>query len=80
MATIKLQLDERTVERARHVAIAHDSTLEALVGEIVEMVAGTQATDDPLLGMFAQEPELINQVTESAMLARQVASLRLPNG
>lgn len=36
------------------------------------------AARDPLLGLFADEPELMDEVVESAMRDREVRPLRLP--
>ena len=36
--------------------------------------------DDPILGMFSDEPELMDQIIEDAMHSREVNPLRLPNG
>jgi hypothetical protein len=80
VTTIELQLDEQTLERARNVATRRRSTVEALIVEIIELLAGAEGTDDPILGMFAQEPELIDQVLGSAMAARETHPLRAPNG
>jgi len=79
MAMIELQLDEQTLERARRVARLRRSTLEALIKEIIALLALVEEADDPIMGMFAQEPELIDQVVESAMAAREADPLRLPN-
>jgi len=77
---IELQLDEQTLERARNVAMRRRSTLEALIVEIIDLLAGAEGTDDPILGMFAQEPGLIDQVLDSAMNAREMHPLRVSNG
>lgn len=80
MTLIELQLDEQTLERARRVATRRHSTLEGLIQEIIEFLAGPEPTDDPILGMFAHEPELIDQVVESALAARERDPFRAPNG
>lgn len=80
MTTIKLQFDEQTLERVQQLAVLRHSTIEILVKEMIELLSVIEVPDDSLLGMFAQEPELINQVVESAMKARETTPLRLPNG
>ena len=80
MTTIELQLDEKTLELARRVAKLRHSTLETVVKEIIERLAVVETADDSILGMFAQEPELVDRVTESAMTARERDPLRLPGG
>jgi hypothetical protein len=80
MTIIELQLDEQTLERAQRVATQRRSTLEALLVEIIELLAGAEGAADPILGMFSGEPELIDQVLQSAMSARERHPLRSPNG
>ncbi len=39
-----------------------------------------QNADDPFLGMFSDEPELVDQVMVSTMMARKTHPLRQSNG
>jgi hypothetical protein len=71
MKTIKLQLDEQTLERAQRVAKIRHRTLEELIQEIISQLGEAEAANDPFLGMFAHEPELVDQVIESVMKARE---------
>ena len=80
MKTIEVQLDEQTFERAQRLAEARRHTLESLIAEIIQHLAAIGIKADPLLGMFADEPEVIDQVLESAMMAREAHPLRLANG
>ncbi len=80
MESIELELDKQTVERARQVAEARRCTLEELITEIIEQLGTARAEKDPFLGMFADEPEVIDQVVESAMQAREKHPLRQTRG
>jgi hypothetical protein len=80
MIAVELQLDEQTYERIKRMATRRRSTVEALLKEVVEFLATAEATADPLLGMFEQEPDLVDAITASAMLARENDPLRLSNG
>ncbi|MCS6861565.1 MAG: hypothetical protein NZT92_14750 [Abditibacteriales bacterium] len=80
METIELQLDPQTLERARRLAASRHVTLEELIKEVVEQLGGVEAEHDPFWGMFAHEPELVDQVVASAMQAREEHSLRQPSG
>ena len=71
MEKIDLQLDEQTLERARRLAESRHCTLEELIREAIEQLGVTKAASDPFLGMLADEPELMDQVTELAMRARE---------
>jgi len=79
MSVVQLQMDELTFQRAQQVAMQRHSTLEILVKEMIALLAGTLETGDPLLGLFAQEPDLIDTITEAAMQARELVPLRLAN-
>ena len=50
------------------------STVEVLINGVIELLATAKATDDPLLGIFAREPELVDEINASAMLARELES------
>jgi hypothetical protein len=80
MKTIEIQLDEQTFERAQRLAEIRRHTLESLIAEIVQHLAAIGTKIDPLLDMFADEPEMIDQIIESAMVAREAHPLRLANG
>jgi hypothetical protein len=76
MKTIQLQLDEQTLERAQRIAKIRHRTLEQLIQEIISQLSEAEAASDPFLGMFAHESELVDQVTASAMKAREEHPLR----
>lgn len=80
METIELQLDSKTLELARRLVEFRRCTLEELITEAIEQLATVQAGDDAFLGMFAREPELIDQVVESALKAREAHPLRQSHG
>jgi len=71
MEKIELQLDEQTLARALRLAEFRRCSLEELITEIIEQMEVSETADDPFLGMFADEPELIDQVIESIMMARE---------
>ena len=76
LKTIQLQLDEQTLERARRIAKIRHRTLEELIEEIISQLGEAEAANDPFLGMLAHEPELVDQVIESVMKAREEHPLR----
>ncbi len=80
MTVLELHLDEQTIERVHDLAARRHSTIEALIIKLVKMLAEGAAVGDPLLGMFAQEPELLDVVLENAMMARETDPLRLAHG
>jgi hypothetical protein len=80
MGRIELELDEQALERARRLAKARRCTVEQLIKEMIEHLGAAVTTDDVFLGMFAQEPELVDQVVESDMRAREEHLLRQSDG
>lgn len=71
MVRIELQLDEQTAERAKSLAEASNCTIEELVRRWLERIQEGDGTADPLLGMLADEPELMDRALESAMQTRE---------
>ncbi len=80
MKTIELQIDDQPFEQVQRLAEARQYSLQALIIEIIEQLAKISPKANPLLGMFAQEPELLDQVLEAAMRSRETVPLRQTNG
>jgi hypothetical protein len=94
MAKIEFELDEQALKKLRRLAEARGWTLEQLIKELIGMQTTleqrpreiaeesvpTGPREDAFLAMFAEEPELIDQVTESAMKAREAHPLRQTGG
>ncbi len=73
----RLPLDEETLNLARQAALHQDLTLENMIVDMVVKPARSQEEKDPVLGMFSDEPELLDQVVVAAFNAREKDSLRL---
>jgi len=80
MEKIELQLDEEILARALKLAASRQCSLEELIKEIIEQMEVSEIADEPFLGMFADEPELIDQMMASTMMAREAHPLRQSNG
>ena len=78
--TIQIELDEQTVQRAQQVAGARLCSVANLVKELLEPLSKPALSRDPFEGMFADEPELMDEVVESAMKAREEQPLRRSGG
>jgi len=78
--TVELQLDAKTLKCAQQLAASRHCTLNELIMEIIEQLDSKKAATNPFLGMFADEPELIDEALESAMKAREEHPLRQTNG
>ena len=79
MEKVELLLDAPMLERTRRVAQARGYTVEELLEQLVQQLDSNGTTDDPVLGSFADEPGLIDQVTDDAMLAREAQVLERPD-
>lgn len=80
MTKIEVQLDEQTLARAMKLAESRHCTLDELIKDVIGNLEAFEIGDEPFLGMFADDPELIDQVMESVMMAREAHPLRQSNG
>ena len=62
MPRIEINLDEQTLERARRVAEVSHCSVEELVSRLLDLATPPPAGPDPLFGMMADEPGLVDQV------------------
>ena len=63
MAKIEIELDEQTLERAKLLAESRKCTLPELIAEVIKLL-------DPWMGLFADEPELVDEILEEALRNR----------
>jgi hypothetical protein len=68
--TIELQLDKQTLDRARWLAKSRHSSLSELIAEAINKLAEAEPPKDRILGMFADEPEVIDEILEEIMSDR----------
>ena len=80
MPVVDLHLDDQTLERVKQIAAGRRVTVETLIQDMVQRMVAIETTDDPILGMFAQEPDLMDAVIAAAMTARETDPLRLSVG
>jgi len=78
--TVEVELNERTLMRLKQMAEVRRLSIEMVLQDIIEHFFDVEELDDPILGMFSQEPELMDRVTVEAMEARENDPLRQPNG
>jgi len=79
MEKLEFQIDEQTLARALKLAASRHCTLGDLIKQIIEQLGQVETENDPILGMFTDEPELMDQVMESAMAVRELHPLRQSN-
>jgi hypothetical protein len=74
--TIELHLEERVLDRVRRLARARHCTIEDVFTDAIERVPVAAAQEDPILGMFKDEPQLVDEMARAAMEARERHPLR----
>ncbi|MEH1766580.1 MAG: hypothetical protein V7L27_14335 [Nostoc sp.] len=70
MEKIELELDRLTFERAKTLAIVNQSTLSELISHVIEHLAEVQEKNDPLMGLYADGPEIVDEIVAEAMEKR----------
>ena len=70
MAKIEIELDEQALERAKLLAESRKCTLPELIAEVIKLLAAPKAAKDPWMGLFADEPELVDEILEEALRNR----------
>ncbi|WP_414562533.1 MULTISPECIES: hypothetical protein [unclassified Anabaena] len=67
MEKIELELDRVTFERAKTLAIVNQSSLTELISHVIERLAEIQEKKDPLMGLYADVPEIVDEIVAEAM-------------
>jgi hypothetical protein len=80
VATIQLELDEHTLAEARRLAAVRHQTMEQLVVNLIREAAPVAHVEDPVLGLFGDDPDLVDAVLADIMHAREGHPLRPDDG
>ena len=70
MEKIELQLDDKTLEKARRLAKSHHRDLSELIAYAINQLEVTDPPKDRLLGLFADDPESVDHMLEEVMKDR----------
>lgn len=70
MEKIELQLDDKTLEKARWLAKSRHCDLSELISYAINQLEVTDPPKDRLLGLFADDPESVDQMLEEVMKDR----------
>jgi hypothetical protein len=65
------ELDEKTRAIIRRLAEEHECTVEEFVRAVLRSESSNTENGDPILGIFSDEPDLMDKVVESAYEARE---------
>jgi hypothetical protein len=74
-ATVRLKLDRRTLRHVEELAAAQQCTVEEFLEGLISRL---EKPADPLLGLFRDAPQVLDQIVEEAMSARATHPLRQP--
>jgi len=74
---IEIVLPESTYQALRQAAEEKHKTESELAADAIRAYFEPEGLQVSLLGLFADEPNLIDQITEKAMQTRETAALRL---
>ncbi len=82
MSTFELHLDELSYARAKHMAEARNVSVEQWASEAIErfsvVMPSTPPERDSMIGLFADAPELLDQIVEQAYKDREQIPWRIP--
>lgn len=70
MVKIELQLDEKTLEKALALAKSRHCDLSKLIVHAIDQLAVAEPPKDRLLGLFADDPESVDEMLEEVMKDR----------
>jgi hypothetical protein len=81
MSRLQLDLDDEMLSRAERLAAQRGITIEQLLLELLEQaISPPPISHDSVLGLFSDEPDLMDQVTDDALRSREKWPMRLPHG
>lgn len=81
MSRVQLELDDKILARAQRLALERGMTIEQLFAELVQQASRPiESVGDQVLGLFGDEPDLMDQVAEDALRSRGEQPLRTPRG
>jgi hypothetical protein len=80
MTTIELHLDKETIERAQRIAASRAWTMEELFAAALETIDPSSGTNDPIWGLFADKPELLDKIAAGTIRDRKEYPLRASDG
>ncbi len=75
--TLQLQVPDLTYRTLRRVAVRSRRTEDEVVLDVLQEYFAKTAVSDSLLGLFADDPALMDTITHAAMVDREEAQLRV---
>lgn len=80
MTRMQLQLDPDTASRLKQAADARRVTPDQLLKALLDNIEVVERREDPLLGLMADQSDLLDEVVAEAMEARRRDALQQSSG
>lgn len=74
---LQIELSDDLYQALRHAATIRDKSEAEVAQEAIETYLLGLLTTDPLIGLFTDEPDIIDAVTADAMLSREQSLWRI---
>lgn len=71
MEKIELELDKLTFERAKILAKVNHYNVNEIIAEVIKRLSEIQEKKDPLMGLYGDIPEIIDEILAEAMVNRK---------
>ncbi|HEY9705414.1 MAG TPA: hypothetical protein V6C58_23455 [Allocoleopsis sp.] len=71
MEKIELELDQLTFERAKILAKVNHYNVNEIIAEVIKRLSEIQEKKDPLMGLYGDIPEIIDEILAEAMVNRK---------
>ena len=62
MTTIKLQIDDQLLHHLESIEVSQNSTVQELLTETLKFLTSPTVINDRVIGLFADEPEAMDQI------------------
>ena len=62
MTTIELQIDDQLLHHLKSIAVSQNSTVQELLTKTLKLLTSPTVINDRVIGLFADEPEAMDQI------------------
>jgi predicted transcriptional regulator len=79
MATEPVEINPELLERVRRLAEQSHRSVDDILNEALDKMVGPLKPQSSIVGLFADEPELVDQILDDVYRTREQGQLRLPD-
>ena len=80
MVSVTLRLNNREYSKITKLAKIRKCSVDTVIKDAIARTKTPAVRKDCIIGLFADEPELVDAIAHSAMQAREMHPLRVING